>query len=353
MKRNMAAVLFISLLTQISLASAETFAVNGAAKVYDPLGTEFSSTPVTGEYDTDANSITIDPWIFFGSPVNTLIDVLPPGVYSFPGVAPFEVQAGQSGGLMSIDWNANTIPNGIVWDVTPYPGGQHFEPFDSDGDGIPGQQMISGPFPGFTFVYEFDAGVPGPSIDVSIGITGGNNQQCDEIGGTHVELTAAVDLGGGAVLDSIEWTVDGNPAGSGAAITPFLSLGTHAVSVTAFSTLGIADTASANVNVIDTVQPELRIEFIDRRSGEVVTSVEGPRTSFIEIRLAGTDACDGEVEVTGVAKPTFVVQGGEVIRIQGRNQEVEMPTSAIEVTATATDDSGNQKLGQAILQINN
>jgi hypothetical protein len=54
--------------------------------------------------------------------------------------------------------------------------------------------MISGLFVGFTFAYEFDAGTPAPSIDVSINVSGGVNQQCNKTGGTHIELTSTVDF---------------------------------------------------------------------------------------------------------------------------------------------------------------
>ena len=353
MKRYLIAGLFVTLITHISLANADIFAVSGTGTVYESGGTVIALTPITGEYDTDTESITLDPWMFFGLAVNSQIDVLPPGMHSFPGVLPINVHTGQLGGHVTTDWGVSTFPSGIVWDVTSHPGGQHFEPIDSDGDGIPGQIFITGPFPGFTLVYEFDAGIPGPSIDVSINVEGGTYQQCDEVGGKYVELAATVDLGGGAVLDSIEWTVDGNSAGLGGSIMPFLSLGAHSISATATGVSGIYDTASSSVSIVDTVRPDLSIEFIDTRTGQVVTSVEGARTSFIGVRLSGMDACDADVDISGVAKPAYAILAGEVIKIQGNNRDVDMPTTAIEVTATATDDSGNQQLGQAILPINN
>jgi hypothetical protein len=84
-----------------------------------------------------------------------------------------------------------------------------------------------------------------------------------------------------------------------------------------------------------------------------VTSIEGAGVTFVEVRLNGYDVCDDNVDVAGVAKPVTAVMGGEVIKIQGNNNDVDMPTTAIEVTATATDDSGNKQLDQVILPINN
>ena len=48
-----------------------------------------------------------------------------------------------------------------------------------------------------------------------------------------------------------------------------------------------------------------------------------------------------------------LIMGGEIIKIQGNNNDVDMPTTAIEVTATAIDDSGNKKLDLVVLPINN
>lgn len=334
--------------------NAETKALTGTADLFDPIGQSIMGIPtvVTGEYDTDTQQITIDPWIFFGLPVNSQIQVLSPGDYSFPGVSPIHVAFGQLGGMITTEWAASIIPHAIVWDVISHPGGQHFEPIDSDGDGIPGQAMVSGPFPGFTMVYEFDTGEPAPGIDVEINIAGGSNQQCNEAGGNHVELTATVDLSGGAELASVDWEVDGNAAGSGVSITPFLSLGSHNISVTATGISGVYDTTNTSLQIVDTINPELSVEFIDTRTGEILSSVEGSRVTFVDVRLNGSDICDANVDVAGVAKPAFDISGDVIIKIQGNNNTVDMPASAIEVTATAVDDSGNKQLEQAILPIN-
>jgi len=353
MKGNLIAGLFIALAAHVSIANADILPISGTALLYDPVGTPIGPpTPVTGDYDTDTQQMTIHPWLFLGFNVYSQIQVLPPGSYSFPDLLPFDVGPGQAGGMITTEWSANTIPHGIVWDVIPYSGGQHYEPVDSDGDGIPGLPMISGPFPGFTFVYEFDVGEPSPGIEVDILVDGGTYQECNDTGGNNVELTAAVDLTNGAELASIDWEVDGNAAGSGTSITPFLSLGTHSVSVTATGVSGVYDTASTTIQVVDTVEPSLSIEFVDSRTGQVISSVNGARVTFVEVRLNGSDVCDADVEVGGTAKPVFDISGGEVIKVQGRNNNVDIPTSAVEVTATAVDDSGNKQLEQAVLPIN-
>jgi len=354
MNRSLVTSLSIALAAHVSIANADIQEISGTASLYFGPGSPVGMpTPITGEYDTDAQQIIVDPWMFFGMPVNSQIQVLLSGNHSFPGVLPINVGLGQLGGHITTNWASNIIPHGIVWDVTPHIGGRHFEPVDSDGDGVPGIQMISGPFPGLTFVYEFDTGEPAPSIDVDIDIQGGTSQQCNEADGKHVELVADIALKGGAELASVDWSVDGNPAGSGLSVTPFLSLGAHSISVTATGVSGVSDTASTNLQIIDTIKPSLAIEFVDTRSGQTISSVEGEGVSFVEVRLNSTDSCDSNVDVSGVAKPVTAIMGGEVFKIQGNNNNVDMPTTAIEVTATATDDSGNKQLDQMVLPINN
>lgn len=346
--------LVTTLLVLSANVSAEIQAISGTALLYDPIGQPVGMpTPITGEYDTDIQQVTIDAWSFFGSDVNSQIQVLPPGNHSFPGVLPINVGSAQLGGMITTEWAVNIISHGIVWDIVSHPGGQHFEPVDSDGDGIPGLKMISGPFPGFTFVYEFDAGEPSPGIEVAVNAAGGTNQQCNEAGGNHVELTATVDLSNGAELASIDWSVDGNAAGSGLSITPFLSLGTHTISVSATGISGIYDTATTNLQVVDTVKPDLSIGFVDTRTGQAVSSIEGAGVTFVEVRMNGYDVCDADVDVAGVAIPVTAVMGGEVIKIQGKNNDVDMSVTAIEITATAIDDSGNKLLDQLVLPIKN
>ena len=79
-------------------ANAEIQAISGTGLMYDPTGQPIGvPAPITGDYDTDAQQIIIDPWLFFGSPVNSQIQVLPPGDYLFPDVLPIIVGPGQLG----------------------------------------------------------------------------------------------------------------------------------------------------------------------------------------------------------------------------------------------------------------
>ncbi len=343
----------VALSTFTGALQAEVKPVTGTASISISSFPLLFNQPVTGQYDTTANKITIDPWYFFGSTTNSQIDLLSPGSYFHPGVGTLEVGAGQLGGFITTMWSVNNIPHGIVWDVVNHPGGQHLAPVDSDGDGVPGHAMISGPFPGFTFVYELDIGEPSPTINVELDVTGGSKQECNSTGGNTVQLNANIELLNGAELASISWTVDGALAGTEASISPFLSLGTHNITVTATGISGISDTASTSVSISDTHKPDLSIDFVDTRTGLSVASIDGNGVSFIEIQLNSTDICDDNLNTSGVAKPVYAIMGSEIIKIQGNNQTVDMPTTAIEVTAISTDRSNNKQIDTAVLPISN
>jgi hypothetical protein len=331
---------------------AEILELSGTVSLFDPSGFHVvSALPITGEYDTGNQQMVIDPWFLFGSPLNSTIQVLQPGAHSHPQSGMVMVGNGQLGGLVQTSWASNDLPSFVVWDVTHYPGGMSFSAADSDGNGLPGHAMITGPFPGFSLVYEFDAGESAPGVEVSLNVPGGTVQECNAIGGKEISLSASVSLKGGAELGSIDWVINGEPAGAGPSINPFLARGSHLVEVTAHTTGGHSNGAATTVQVRDTVRPDLSISFHDTRTGQQVTSVEGAGVSFIEVRLDASDVCDPQPEVMGVAKPVYAIIGGQVIRLQGKNQSVDLPTTAIEVSATATDASGNKQIDHAILPI--
>jgi hypothetical protein len=194
---------------------------------------------------------------------------------------------------------------------------------------------------------------PGPGIIVSINVSGGTTQECTETGGSIVSIFADITLTGGAELVSVDWTVDGSSAGAGSSITPFLALGSNTIGVRAVTTTGQSDTDSIAVNVIDTQPPVVDPHFIDRRTGEPVSTISTRGTSLVITSFGATDVCDPEPQAHGVVTPTFGVNDGDTIDVQGTRQTVDLPTSALHLTVTATDSSGNTGNGQTILSISN
>jgi hypothetical protein len=224
---------------------------------------------------------------------------------------------------------------------------------DVNGDGTPGSPMTDGPFVSLSANFNLQIGPPQPGIAVSIDVSGGTTQECAETGGSAVAISANVTLTGGAELASVAWTIDGASAGSGDTITPFLDLGPHTIQALATTTTGESDTASVTVTVADTTPPTVDAHFLDSRTGEPVDRISGNRAQFVTVSFGASDVCDPQVQTQGAVTPTFGVNDGDTIKIQGNNQTVKLPTTALELSVTATDDSGNRATGQAILSISN
>lgn len=300
------------------------------------------------------------------------------GITNCGGGAPLTLTVGpdQLGAHILIDWFGVGITNqnvAVVWNpddafgspiydgclsVPEFCNPSHtptriwdFASKDGNGDGIQGIPTVNGPFFGLNYNLNLNLGPVPPGIGVSIDVTGGTVQECMEIGGSTVTISAETTLFGGAELASIDWTVDGSSAGSGETITPFLELGGHTVEVLAITTTGESDTDSVSVSVADTIPPAAAPRFLDRRTGDPISSISGNQAQFVTTEFNVSDVCDDAPQMQGVVTPTFGVSDGDTLKIQGNNNAVNLPTTALELSVTATDASGNTGSGQAILII--
>ncbi len=197
----------------------------------------------------------------------------------------------------------------------------------------------SGPFTGVQYQLHLEHEVVVPVIKVSINVSGGDNQECASIGGHEVSSLANILLLNGAELDYIAWSVDGVNAGSGENLLSFLSLGTHSIGVTAFSTTGQQDTATTNVTIVDTTPPSINANFIDNRSGSVINSIDTKNTSFIGVSINAADICDAYPSTDAIGG--FTLMDGDTLKIQGNQDKVELTTSVLEMSVKAIDSSGN------------
>jgi hypothetical protein len=284
------------------------------------------------------------------------------------------VPPGQLGAHILIDWSASTnIDIAILWNPddafgTPIYDGCAFpsppdvcDPThsptriwnlaskDGNGDGVQGIPMVDGPFVGFNANFSLNYGPPPPGITVSINVTGGELQECVEIGGSNVAISAETVLFGDTELAAVEWTIDGVSAGTGETITPFLELGSHTVEVLATTTTGENDTDSIIITVADTVAPDLEVSFVDVRSGDHVSQIARANVQWIATHFVATDACDPSPVTRGVGG--FSVEHGDTLKVQGRLNNVTMTTSELELGVTATDASGNISSGSAYLYL--
>lgn len=354
MRRLLGVLICFLILVRFGAAAATPLV--GGVNFFDPSGVSIFGVPqpISGDLNAAGNTMTVDPFSFFGfSWVTQSVELLGPGSYTRPdgvgGNIATTVGPGQLGAYMVFNWNINTIPNFMVWDVVSRPTGSSYTTVDSDGDGIRGQAFLVGPFVGFSVVYDFTVGEPPPGISVSINVDGGTQQECSETGGSHVALTATTELSGGAGQGLIEWFVDGESAGTGATVTPFLFLGSHNIEVQASTTTGETASDTVGVSIQDRTPPTLELGFLDRH-GNPVTSIEPG--DFVTTHIVASDICDPEPVAEGTAVPVFSVEDGDRIMVKGgRLNAVKLPTTAVELSATARDASGNTATGMAVLSI--
>jgi hypothetical protein len=192
--------------------------------------------------------------------------------------------------------------------------------------------------------------VPGAVVDVSVE---NELQECTEYGGSQVTFTADVELLNGGELSTLTWELDGQviSVGSEFSLTTFVPLGSHTMTVTATLVTGHVATDTVALVVQDTQAPDLSVGFVDVRSGELVTEIAGSETRFVEVRMLAEDICDPAPVVDGNVIPVFAVENGDVIRVQGNKGQIDLPTTALSLSATATDASGNTTHASTTLEV--
>lgn len=329
----------------------------GEVGFFDPGGANIFSPPhpIAGDLDIGAGTMVVDPFEFLGSLwFTSSVELLDEGMHTRPdglgGSIDVTVEAGQLGAYMVYDWSVNTIPGFMVWDVATTSTGGVYTAADSDGDGIPGDAFKGAPaFTGFTIAYDFIVGDPPPDVAVTISVEGGAVQECSAVGGSPVSLTAELEFVGGAQPVMVDWYLDGESIGSGESVAPFVALGVHSVEVQVSTVSGESDSDSVSIEVRDTTPPDLDVAFVNR-AGERVTETSGRYRAWASI--VPTDICDPDPVAEGAAVPVFAVDDGDVIRIRGgRVSDVRLPVTALELSATARDASGNSASGMAVLSI--
>lgn len=138
----------------------------GIFDLVDPFGVFIGALDITGTFDAAANTLVIDPFLFFGFPMNTTIELLGTGTYSRDdgagGAITATVGPGQTGAYILFDWNMNIFPNFVVWDVTTNGNVLIFKTADSDGDGQPGHAFSQGPFVGISPIFDFSTVTSAP-----------------------------------------------------------------------------------------------------------------------------------------------------------------------------------------------
>jgi len=266
----------------------------------------------------------------------------------------------QLGAHMLVDWGFNTNLNiAVVWNehstfagplwtgccgTSPSPANAwDLTSVDGNGDNVPGIPMINGPFLGFNA--NFNLG--GSSLlAVTLNIPGGTIQECSSSGGSAVPMSVSLS-GADAAQAAIAWSVDGQSAGAGPSISPFLSLGNHSVTVDATTADGRHGGTTVSVRVVDTHPPMLNVAFVDSRTGQVVTSIDRANVSWIAAQYGASDVCDPTPVVTGFGG--FPANNGDLLKVQGNTDSVVLKTPYLDLTVPGKDASGNTASGQARL----
>jgi len=206
--------------------------------------------------------------------------------------------------------------------------------------------------PKFTTRYAWavhDGNIGPIPIIISIDIAGGQIQECSAINGSFVSLTSDVQLLDGSELSLVTWVIDGENAGTGNSIEPFLKLGEHSIIATAESTSGYSSNASTHVVVTDTTAPDITVNFIDEQSGEPIISIDHQNAHHVTTQMVASDICDPNPEILGTGGVDIV--NGSVLKVKGNDNSVTLTTNSILLRATTTDASGNSVNVEKMLTI--
>ena len=291
-----------------------------------------------------------DTWMFFGAPGNHTTNN---GLVVASDDGAGNATINMSG--WNVHWNGIDIDMGQGAAATVTCGNtcETGDRFTLDYNAV----VPSGGFAGVSYQFHLtgaigEFGPVVPTKSVSIQLAGGNLHECTSPEGSVIEATANIITTDINDIASINWTLDGADAGSGNLISINSPLGEHTISVVVDTLASGTFQDSESVIVNDHTPPELNILFIDQRSGAQITEVSGNGKHFVTVRYDVVDTCDPEATASGVAVPVHAVENGDAIIIKNKElTTATLGTSAVNVSAEATDNSGNRRHREATLLI--
>ncbi len=325
---------------------AQATELNGTFAIKSPNYYFGSSSAVSANIDVVGNTFTMGDFKIYGVLATATAELLQPGTYTRTYVKSTgevvtrtaTIPSGATGVYLVISTNSNEYQAYIAWSISA--DGTTYSNIK-----IPGNTLIGGTLDGANIKVDLQS--PPSSISVVINAPGGNTQECNQPGGTIVALDATTTLTGTAIVDRVDWELDGSLIAQGVSISQFIPLGVHTVSATGVTTTGLTDTATMTLTINDTTAPDLTIAFIDEFGNSVTTS-----SGNVQISLTATDICDpAPTVINSSATPITNVIDGDVIAIDSLTNNVQLPTTGVEVTANAVDASGRTSFARAILNI--
>jgi len=197
-------------------------------------------------------------------------------------------------------------------------------PADGDGDGN-----------AVTDIGAFEAG---GGVGIGLVVDGGLVQECNTKGGATltVSITSSPE---DLELASLSITVNGSEVADRSPADVFFPLGVSELKATAVTADGSILERVEFVGISDTTPPVIRAWFEDRKSGQVIESIDSRKMHLMVIRIVAEDVCDPDPQVTSVLGSP--VKDGEPLRIQGNKGQVAFGPEELTLSIAATDHSGN------------
>lgn len=198
----------------------------------------------------------------------------------------------------------------------------------------------------YTLHLEGVVGVDVPTKGVAIQLIGGAIHECSSHDGSIIEASVDIDTTDINDITSINWLLDGVHAGLGESVSVLTPFGSHNLAVVVDTVESGIVESSVEVIVGDTTPPNLGIRFVDERNGLEITEVSSKGRNSVSVIYDVLDVCDPAPMVSGISSPVKLTNNGDTITIIRQLQ-----TSAVNVSAKATDASGNVVRNEALLLI--
>lgn len=251
-----------------------------------------------------------------------------------------------------ISWTINEIPTLMTLQSlsnTLDPTATTFISFDGDNNGIPGYAFIAGPFfSGTTFAFSGQIGKKEGIFASDILIDGGNLHECSSTEGTAITASSDVTVINDSI-ESIQWLLNDTAVATGASTNIFAPLGINTLTMLATATSGKTVRRSASVTIQDSIAPDVKVEFIDKHSQAVFSTIDREHLTNVVANFGATDVCDPQpiVNATG----GFTIESDSQLPVTVHNDDIILNVHEITVSAVATDASGNNSSSSATLNI--
>lgn len=332
----------------ISLASINSWAATFSGTV-SISSTNPQTIAISGEIDVTGGTIMMDPVQYQGYMLSLVSgELLEPGFYYRTTTNPNntftrygQIEAGYTGAYLEFSWQGVAFGVFMQWDVTNL--GVTYTSVDYRGNTI-----VYGPLKFEKLNMDFTVNGPDPFINVEATVQGGQEFECTDVNGASVTMFITSVMNATGTIAGIDWVYNGLSIGSGESLTYHFPVGSHTVDVTAVTNEGASASDSVTFSVVDTTAPSLTIQFLNASGVPVTTALDGN----FEISFLTSDACDGNPVITSAsATPVMQIVNGDIIQVFQINGSVTLPTSAVRVSATVSDNSGNLRNATETLTI--